>query len=37
MLGAIVAHLFVIGGSPLIPILLLASTVTIATAHWSGR
>jgi len=30
MIGAIVTHLFVVGGSPLIPIVLLASTGTIA-------
>ena len=37
MVGAIIAHLFVIGGSPLVPILLLASTVTIAWQRWSDR
>jgi len=37
MVGAILAHLFVIGGSPLVPILLLASTATIASARRSGR
>jgi len=30
MVGAIIAHLFVIGGNPLMPIVLLAATVTIA-------
>ena len=30
MVGAIFTHLFVLGGSPAIPILLLASTTTIA-------
>ena len=30
MVGAIIAHLFVIGGSPVIPIVLLAATTTIA-------
>lgn len=30
MIGAIATHLFVIGGSPLVPILLLAATGTIA-------
>jgi uncharacterized membrane protein YphA (DoxX/SURF4 family) len=37
MIGAIFAHLFVIGGSPAIPIVLLASTATIAWARRSGR
>jgi putative oxidoreductase len=37
MTGAIIAHLFVIGGSPLIPIILLASTATIAWTRGSGR
>ena len=37
MIGAIVAHLFIIGGSPLIPIVLLAATGTIAWARGSGR
>jgi uncharacterized membrane protein YphA (DoxX/SURF4 family) len=37
MIGAILAHLFVIGGSPLVPILLLASTATIASSRRSGR
>ena len=37
MVGAILAHLFVIGGSPLVPILLLASTATIASARRSDR
>ncbi len=36
MVGAIVTHLFVIGGSPAIPILLLASTATIAWARRKG-
>lgn len=36
MIGAIFAHLFVIGGSPAIPIVLLASTATIAWARRSG-
>ena len=34
MVGAIVTHLFIIGGSPVVPILLLASTTTIA---WTRR
>ena len=37
MVGAIITHLFIVGGSPLMPILLLASTVTIAWARRSGR
>jgi uncharacterized membrane protein YphA (DoxX/SURF4 family) len=37
MLGAIAAHLFIIGGSPAIPIVLLAWTLTIAWARRSGR
>ena len=37
MVGAIFTHLFIIGGSPLIPIVLLASTATIAWARGSGR
>jgi uncharacterized membrane protein YphA (DoxX/SURF4 family) len=34
MVGAVIAHLFVIGGSPAIPIILLAITTTIA---WRRR
>ncbi|MGH9424169.1 MAG: DoxX family protein [Thermoanaerobaculia bacterium] len=37
MMGAIVTHLFIIGGSPAIPILLLASTSTIAWARRKGN
>ena len=37
MVGAILTHLFIVGGSPLMPILLLASTATIAWARRSGR
>lgn len=37
MVGAIVTHLFIIGGSPVVPILLVASTATIAWARRSGR
>jgi putative oxidoreductase len=37
MVGAIITHLFVIGGNPLMPILLLASTATIAWQRWSDR
>ena len=35
MVGAIITHLFIIGGSPVIPILLLAATATIAWARRS--
>ena len=35
MVGAILAHLFIIGGSPAVPIVLLASTATIAWARRS--
>jgi len=37
MVGAIITHLFIVGGSPLVAILLLASTATIAWARRSGR
>jgi putative oxidoreductase len=37
MLGAIVTHLFIIGGSPAIPIVLLGSTATIAWLRGIGR
>jgi len=37
MVGAIITHLFIVGGSPLVPILLLASTITIVWARRSGR
>ena len=30
MVGAIITHLFIIGGNPLVPVLLLAATSTIA-------
>jgi putative oxidoreductase len=30
MVGAITTHLFIVGGSPLVPILLLGATLTIA-------
>jgi putative oxidoreductase len=30
MIGAVITHLFVIGGSPLVPVFLLASTLAIA-------
>jgi len=37
MVGASITHLFIVGGNPAIPIVLLASTSTIAWARWSGR
>jgi putative oxidoreductase len=37
MVGAIATHLFIIGGSPAIPIVLLASTAAIAWARRTGR
>ena len=37
MVGAILTHLFIVGGNPAIPIALLASTSTIAWARWSRR
>jgi putative oxidoreductase len=37
MIGAVLTHLFIVGGSPLVPILLLASTSTIAWARRTGR
>ena len=37
MIGAVITHLFIIGGSPAIPIVLLASTATIAWVRGSGR
>jgi putative oxidoreductase len=37
MVGAILTHLFIVGGSPLIAIVLLASTATIAWLRGSGR
>ena len=37
MVGAIITHLFIVGGSPAIPIVLLGSTATIAWVRWSGR
>jgi putative oxidoreductase len=36
MIGAIVTHLFILGGSPLIPLVLLASTGTIAWTRKRG-
>ena len=37
MVGAILTHLFVIGGNPAVPIVLLAATTTIAWARRSDR
>ena len=37
MIGAIITHLFVIGGNPAVPILLLASTTAIAWARRPNR
>jgi putative oxidoreductase len=37
MVGAIITHLFIIGGNPAVPILLLASTTTIAWTKRGGR
>ena len=37
MVGAIITHLFIVGGSPAVPIALLAATMTIAWARRSGR
>jgi uncharacterized membrane protein YphA (DoxX/SURF4 family) len=37
MVGAIITHLFVIGGNPAVPIALLAITSTVAWARWPSR
>jgi putative oxidoreductase len=37
MVGAIITHLFFVGGNPAVPIVLLAATTTIAWARRSGR
>lgn len=37
MVGAILTHLFIVGGSPAVPMVLLAVTTTIAWARRSGR
>ncbi len=37
MIGAVLTHLFIIGGSPAAPIMLLAATTTIAWARRGGR
>ena len=37
MVGAIVTHLFIVGGSPAIPGVLLAATSFIAFTRWSQR
>jgi putative oxidoreductase len=37
MIGAVVTHLFIVGGNPAMAIVLLATTTTIAWARRSGR
>jgi len=37
MIGAIITHVFIVGGSPAIPIVLLAITTTIAWVRWRSR
>jgi putative oxidoreductase len=37
MVGAILTHVFVIGGSPALPMILLMATSFIAWTRWSGR
>jgi hypothetical protein len=37
MIGAIITHVFIVGGSPVAAILLLASTTTIAWQRRSRR
>ena len=37
MVGAIITHLFIVGGSPLLPIVLLGVTTAIGWARWSER
>jgi putative oxidoreductase len=37
MVGAILTHLFIIGGNPAVPIALLASTATIASVRRNVR
>jgi putative oxidoreductase len=37
MVGAIITHLFIVGGSPVVPILLFASTLAIAWMRRSDR
>ncbi len=37
MIGAIVTHLFVVGGNPAMPVLLLGATTTVASMRWSER
>ena len=37
MIGAIITHLFIIGGSPVVPIVLFASTSVVAWTRWSDR
>ena len=37
MIGAILTHLLIVGGSPVIPAILLAATLFIAWTRWSRR
>jgi hypothetical protein len=37
MAGAIITHLFIVGGTPVPAIVLLASTLTIAWSRWGAR
>jgi putative oxidoreductase len=37
MVGAILTHLFIVGGNPTVPIVLLATTATIASVRWRTR
>lgn len=37
MVGAVLTHFFVVGGSPAIPVVLLAATSFIAWSRWSRR
>ena len=37
MVGAIITHLFIVGGNPAVPIVLLAATATIAWARRRSR
>ena len=37
MVGAVITHLFIVGGNPAMAIVLLAATTTIAWARRSGR
>jgi uncharacterized membrane protein YphA (DoxX/SURF4 family) len=37
MVGAILTHLFIVGGNPLVPILLLAATTTVLVVRGGAR